>query len=105
MRFAPRCLRNRRLSCTTCGGIVSPTRRGSPRPRSDRPLSIYEVHAASFRRVPEDAHRSLTWRELALALAEHVSHLGFTHVELLPIAEHPFGGSWGYQVSSYFAPT
>ncbi len=75
------------------------------RHRGDQPLSIYEVHAASFRRVPEDGNRSLTWRELALALAEHVSHLGFTHVELLPIAEHPFGGSWGYQVSSYFAPT
>jgi 1,4-alpha-glucan branching enzyme len=75
------------------------------RHRGDKPLSIYEVHAGSFRRVPEDSHRSLTWRELALALAEHVSHLGFTHVELLPIAEHPFGGSWGYQVSSYFSPT
>ncbi|MBK7863309.1 MAG: 1,4-alpha-glucan branching protein GlgB [Archangiaceae bacterium] len=73
--------------------------------RPDRPLSIYEVHAASFRRVPEEDHRSLTWRELATHLSAHAKSAGFTHVELLPIAEHPFGGSWGYQVSSYFAPT
>jgi len=75
------------------------------RQRWDQPLSVYEVHAGSFKRVPEDGNRSLTWRELAVQLAQHVSSTGFTHVELLPIAEHPFGGSWGYQVSSYFAPT
>ena len=69
------------------------------------PMSIYEVHAGSWRVVPEEGNRPLTWRELAPQLAEHVSRLGFTHVELLPVAEHPYGGSWGYQVSSYYAPT
>jgi 1,4-alpha-glucan branching enzyme len=69
------------------------------------PLSIYEVHLASWRRVPEEGGRSLTYRELAPLLVEHVRALGFTHVELLPVAEHPFGGSWGYQVTSYYAPT
>jgi 1,4-alpha-glucan branching enzyme len=69
------------------------------------PMSIYEVHLASWRRVPEEGNRSLTYRELAPLLVEHVRALGFTHVELLPVAEHPFGGSWGYQVTSYYAPT
>ena len=72
---------------------------------ADRPMSIYEVHPASWRRVPEDGDRPLTWRELAPLLADYVTRLGFTHVELLPVAEHPFGGSWGYQVSAYYAPT
>jgi 1,4-alpha-glucan branching enzyme len=71
----------------------------------DQPLSVYEVHLASWMRVPEEGNRSLTYRELATKLADHVSKLGFTHVELMPVCEHPFGGSWGYQVSSYFAPT
>ena len=75
------------------------------RQRGDKPMAIYEVHAASWRHVPEDGDRSLSWRELAPLLADHVEALGFTHVEFLPVAEHPFGGSWGYQVSSYFAPT
>jgi 1,4-alpha-glucan branching enzyme len=70
-----------------------------------RPLSIYEVHAGSWRRVPEEGHRSLSYRELASALADHVTDLGFTHVQFLPLMEHPFGGSWGYQLSAYFAPT
>ncbi len=70
-----------------------------------RPISIYEVHLASWRKVVEDGGRSLTYRELATALADYVSQLGFTHVELLPVAEHPFGGSWGYQVGAYYAPT
>jgi 1,4-alpha-glucan branching enzyme len=69
------------------------------------PMSIYEVHLASWMRVPEEGSRSLTYREIAPKLVQHVTSLGFTHVELLPIAEHPFGGSWGYQVSSYYAPT
>jgi 1,4-alpha-glucan branching enzyme len=69
------------------------------------PMSVYEVHLASWRRVPEEGGRSLTYRELAPQLVEHVKALGFTHVELLPVAEHPFGGSWGYQVSSYYAPS
>jgi 1,4-alpha-glucan branching enzyme len=70
-----------------------------------RPMSIYEVHAGSWRHVPEEGGRSLTYRELATALADHVTELGFTHVQFLPLMEHPFGGSWGYQVSSYLAPT
>ncbi|MBI2392168.1 MAG: 1,4-alpha-glucan branching protein GlgB [Deltaproteobacteria bacterium] len=71
----------------------------------DAPVSIYEVHLASWRRVPEEDDRPLTYRELAPLLADHVEKLGFTHVELLPVMEHPFGGSWGYQVTGYFAPT
>jgi 1,4-alpha-glucan branching enzyme len=70
-----------------------------------KPMTIYEVHSTSWRTVPEEGGRPLSWRELAPLLADHVEALGFTHVEFLPVAEHPFGGSWGYQVSSYFAPT
>jgi 1,4-alpha-glucan branching enzyme len=70
-----------------------------------RPVSVYEVHLGSWRRKPEDGDRALTYRELADELPAYVRDLGFTHVELLPVAEHPFGGSWGYQVSSYYAPT
>ncbi len=69
------------------------------------PMSIYEVHLGSWRRVPEQGYRSLTYRELAEQLGDYVSDMGFTHVELLPVMEHPFAGSWGYQVSGYFAPT
>lgn len=69
------------------------------------PMAIYEVHLGSWRRVPEEGDRPLGYRELAPLLAEHVCRLGFTHIELLPISEHPFDGSWGYQVSGYFAPT
>ncbi len=71
----------------------------------DGRLSVYEVHLASWRRNPLEGNRSLTYRELAVELADHVEALGFTHVELLPVAEHPFGGSWGYQVTGYYAPT
>ncbi|HEX7477477.1 MAG TPA: 1,4-alpha-glucan branching protein GlgB [Polyangiales bacterium] len=73
--------------------------------RLDAPMSIYEVHAASFMRVPEQDNRSLSYRELAPRLCEHVQNMGFTHVELMPIMEHPFSGSWGYQLTGYFAPT
>jgi 1,4-alpha-glucan branching enzyme len=69
------------------------------------PISTYEVHLGSWRRVPEEGLRSLTYREAAPLLAEHVKTLGFTHVELMPIMEHPFYGSWGYQSTGYFAPT
>jgi 1,4-alpha-glucan branching enzyme len=69
------------------------------------PISIYEVHLGSWRRVPEEGNRSLTYRELAPALADYVKEMGFTHVELLPVTEHPFYGSWGYQTTGYFAPT
>ncbi len=71
----------------------------------DGPMSVYEMHLGSWRRVPEEGNRALTYRELAPLLAEHVQRLGFTHVELLPIMEHPFYGSWGYQTTGYFAPT
>src|ERR1700681_2863706 len=67
------------------------------------PMSIYELHLGSWRRVPEEGNRSLTYREAAPLLAAHVKRLGFTHVELLPIMEHPFFGSWGYQSLGYFA--
>ncbi|HUK56579.1 MAG TPA: 1,4-alpha-glucan branching protein GlgB [Nitrospiria bacterium] len=69
------------------------------------PLAIYEVHLGSWRRVPEEGNRPLTYRELARPLAAHVKETGFTHVELMPITEHPFYGSWGYQTTGYFAPT
>ena len=70
-----------------------------------QPISIYEVHIGSWRRNPMEGNRSLTYLELADELADYVSDLGFTHVELLPVMAHPFSGSWGYQVTSYFAPT
>jgi 1,4-alpha-glucan branching enzyme len=69
------------------------------------PLSIYEVHLGSWQRVPEEGQRFLTYRELAPRLAHYVQEMGFTHVELLPVMEHPFYGSWGYQSTGYFAPT
>jgi len=73
--------------------------------RLDEPISIYEVHLGSWRRVPEEQGRFLTYAELAPRLIDHVLHHGFTHVEILPVMEHPFYGSWGYQVTSYFAPS
>jgi 1,4-alpha-glucan branching enzyme len=69
------------------------------------PLSIYEVHLGSWARVPDEGARPLTYREIAPLLARHVTKLGFTHIELMPVMEHPFYGSWGYQVSGYYAPT
>ncbi|NWF76475.1 MAG: 1,4-alpha-glucan branching protein GlgB [Nitrospirae bacterium] len=69
------------------------------------PLSIYEVHLGSWRRVPEEGNRYLSYREMAHYLSHYVKELGFTHVEFLPIMEHPFYGSWGYQITGYFAPT
>jgi 1,4-alpha-glucan branching enzyme len=69
------------------------------------PLSIYEVHLGSWLRVPEDGYRSLSYVELAPRLVAHVKRLGFTHVGLMPVMEHPFYGSWGYQVTGYFAPS
>ncbi len=80
----------------------------SARPQRDlerEPVHIYEVHIGSWARVPEDGNRPLSYRELAPRLAAHVKRLGFTHVELLPVSEHPFYGSWGYQVTGYYAPT
>jgi 1,4-alpha-glucan branching enzyme len=69
------------------------------------PISIYEVHLGSWMRVPEEGNRSLTYREAAPRLAEYAERMQFTHVELLPIMEHPFYASWGYQTTGYFAPT
>ena len=69
------------------------------------PWSIYELHPGSWRRVPEQHDRFLNYRELAHALGDYVTELGFTHVELMPVMEHPFYGSWGYQVTGYFAPS
>ncbi|OHE89614.1 MAG: 1,4-alpha-glucan branching enzyme, partial [Verrucomicrobia bacterium RIFCSPLOWO2_12_FULL_64_8] len=71
----------------------------------DRPISIYEVHLASWKRVVEDNNRPLSYRELAPQLADYATEMGYTHIEVLPVAEHPFDGSWGYQVTGFFAPT
>jgi 1,4-alpha-glucan branching enzyme len=68
-------------------------------------ISIYEVHADSWRKIVEEQNRSLNYRELARILCDYVYEMGFTHIELMPIMEHPFLGSWGYQVTGFFAPT
>jgi 1,4-alpha-glucan branching enzyme len=70
-----------------------------------RPMSTYEVHLGSWMRVSEEKNRFLTYRELAPKLSEYLLRMGFTHVEFLPVMEHPFYGSWGYQTTAYFAPT
>src|SRR5690242_437593 len=82
------------------------------RQQLDAPISVYEVHLGSWKHVPErriegnpEEDRFLTYRELAVELAAYVKDLGFTHIELLPITEYPFDGSWGYQVTGYYAPT
>ncbi len=70
----------------------------------DAPISIYEVHVGSWMWMPEE-DRPLSYREMAPKLAEYMKSMGFTHVEFMPVMEHPFGGSWGYQVTGFFAPT
>ncbi|VTS07450.1 1,4-alpha-glucan branching protein GlgB [Tuwongella immobilis] len=75
------------------------------RHRAESPISIYELHLGSWRRAPGDYNRPLDYRETAKWLIEHVKRCGFTHVEFLPLMEHPFYGSWGYQTTGYFAPT
>jgi 1,4-alpha-glucan branching enzyme len=70
-----------------------------------QPLSIYEVHFGSWRRNIEQENRPFTYREMAEPLADYVKEMGFTHVEFLPLKEHPYGPSWGYQVSYYYAPS
>jgi 1,4-alpha-glucan branching enzyme len=71
----------------------------------DQPMSIYEMHLGSWMRVPEDKNRPLTYGELAPKLVQYLVDRGFTHVEFLPLMEHPFYGSWGYQTTGFFAPT
>jgi 1,4-alpha-glucan branching enzyme len=84
------------------GGWLERRRRSEP---LVEPMSIYEVHLGSWRLNPLEGNRPLSYLELADELADHVLDLGFTHVELLPVMEHPFAGSWGYQVTGFFAPT
>ena len=72
---------------------------------SDAPMSIYEVHLGSWMRLADQDNRWLTYRELAVKLTEYVQEMGYTHVQFLPVMEHPFYGSWGYQTRGYFAPT
>jgi 1,4-alpha-glucan branching enzyme len=73
--------------------------------RSDRPMAIYELHLGSWRRLSEEQDRPLSYRELAPKLAEYMQKMNFTHVEFLPVMEHPFYGSWGYESLGFFAPT
>jgi 1,4-alpha-glucan branching enzyme len=69
------------------------------------PMAVYEMHLGSWRRDPARPEQFLTYRELADPLCEYLEHMGFSHVEFLPVTEHPFYGSWGYQSTGYFAPT
>jgi 1,4-alpha-glucan branching enzyme len=71
----------------------------------DKPMATYEVHLGSWMRVPEEKDRYLTYAELAAALIPYVKEMGYTHIELLPVMEHPFSGSWGYQITGFYAPT
>ncbi len=77
----------------------------SARQQWNAPISIYEVHLGSWARVPEEGNRWLSYREMAEKLPDYLVAQGFTHVEFLPVMEHPFAGSWGYQTTGYFAPT
>jgi 1,4-alpha-glucan branching enzyme len=79
--------------------------RRSKKDWAKEPVSIYEVHLASWRRIVEDANRSPSYREVAHELVTYVKQNGFTHVQFMPLAEHPFAGSWGYQVTGFYAPT
>jgi 1,4-alpha-glucan branching enzyme len=69
------------------------------------PIAIYECHLGSFRQVPEEGNRPMTYREMAPYIINEMKRYGFTHLELMPVSEHPFTGSWGYQVTGYYAPT
>ena len=75
------------------------------RDQYNSPMSIYEVHLGSWQRNPEEGNRFLSYIELGDRLIPYVKELGFTHIELLPVMEHPFDGSWGYQVVNFYAPT
>jgi 1,4-alpha-glucan branching enzyme len=71
----------------------------------DAPITIYEIHFGSWRRVPEEGNRSLNYREMVHYLTDYIKKMGFSHIELMPMMEHPFYGSWGYQTTGFFAPT
>jgi 1,4-alpha-glucan branching enzyme len=88
-----------------CWGDSQWMRERAPRSALDAPISIYEMHFGSWRRVQEEGNRPLTYREMAAPLCEYLKRLGFTHVEFMPLMEHPFYGSWGYQTTGYFAAT
>ena len=90
-------------SASVVTALPAPRQAAGPPAGYDRPIAIYEVHAASWRRGPDG--RMLSWQELAAKLIPYVRDLGFTHIELLPITEHPFDGSWGYQPTGLYAPT
>ena len=89
-------------AATSAAAVARPRQRST---RIDQPMSIYEVHLGSWRRNPDEGGRWLTYRELAEELPAYAADMGFTHVELLPVSEHPFDGSWGYQPTGLFAPT
>ena len=71
----------------------------------DKPMAIYEMHLGSWRRIEQEGNRSLSYRELAPQLADYLQRLGYTHVEFMPLMDHPFFGSWGYQITGFFAPS
>ena len=75
------------------------------RNRLDKPMAIYEMHLGSWRRIEEEGNRSLSYRELAPQLADYLQKLDYTHVEFMPVMDHPFFGSWGYQITGFFAPS
>jgi 1,4-alpha-glucan branching enzyme len=70
-----------------------------------KPMTIYEMHLGSWKRVLDEGNRSISYREMAPQLADYLHHMGYTHVEFMPIMDHPFFGSWGYQITGYFAPS